>query len=194
MLEGQVATMGTFLNWVINKMNFFSSPEEINTLAESCQDAEDVLVLPTPSGLRFPYFEPHQQALIGNLGFRHDRSHLARGIIEGMAHRIMDILEGIKEDTGVDIKVIKVDGGVSQSDPLMQCLADLSQVTVERAPDYDVAVRGAAYLAGLNRGFWINDDEIAGLSLGYQNFTPKNDQLWAEKKRNFWKKSLKNQL
>lgn len=194
MLEGQVATMGTFIDWMVNKLGFFSSPAEINELAASREDAEDLLVIPTPSGLRFPYFQPQRRASFGMLEFRHDRTHFARGIIEGLAHRVLDILEGIREDTGTEFKVMKVDGGVSRSDPLLQCLADLSGVTVERAPDHEITIRGAAYLAGLKVGFWKSDEEITSLALGYQAFSPSRSAEWAAERRQFWKDSLKRGL
>ncbi len=194
MLEGQVAAMGTFLDWLIKDLQMFSSLEELNQLAAIRDDAAGVLVIPTPTGLRFPYFAPHLQACFGNLGFHHDRTHLARGVIDGLAHRIMDILEGIKEDTGTEIKIIKVDGGVSRSDPLMQCLADLSGVMVERAPDPEITVRGAAYLAGLHVDFWKSDDEVSRLSLGYDCYMRKKPEAWALEQRRMWKESLKRLL
>jgi glycerol kinase len=194
MLEGQVAAMGTFLDWLIRDLQIFSSLEELNELAGSQDDAGGVLVVPTPTGLRFPYFAPHLRAGFGNLGFHHDRTHLARAVIDGLAHRVMDILEGIRDDTGTEIKIIKVDGGVSRSEPLMQCLADLSGVVVERAPDPEITVRGAAYLAGLHVRFWESDEEVSRLSLGYDCYTRKKSETWAREKRREWSDALRNLL
>jgi len=194
MLEGQLATLGTMINWAVNSMGWFRDPGEMNRLAASCEDSGGIILVPTLTGIRFPYFRPRMKAAVTGMGLDLGRPHLARALLEGFAHRLVDILEGIREDTGVRVESIKVDGGVSRSDVLLQSLADLSGCRVERSDDPEMTARGAAYLAGLQIGFWKSPEELTGLSRDYRLFTPSRDGIWREKNRENWKKQVKRLL
>ena len=194
MLEGQLAALGTMINWSINRMGWFRDPEEINSLAASCEDSGGMVLVPTPTGIRFPYFRPRMKAVVTGMGLDMGRAHLARALLEGFAHRLTDILEGIEEDTGVRVKSIKVDGGVSRSDELLQSLADLSGCRVERSSEVEVTARGAAYLAGLAVGFWKDTAQLAGLRGNVKTFEPARDSRWREKNRKNWKIQVKKLL
>ncbi|MDR1893540.1 MAG: glycerol kinase [Spirochaetales bacterium] len=194
MLEGQLATMGTLINWCVNDMAWFADPEEMNSLAEQCEDPGNLVFIPCPSGIRFPHFQPRMRTHISGLNLSSGRPELARGIINGFAHRLVDVLEGIREDTGVKIGNIKVDGGVSRSDVLLQTLADLSGCRVARSPEVEVTGRGAAYLAGLAVGFWQHEEELKSLGKNYRIFNPSKDLPWRRKARQVWQARVKNAL
>ncbi len=194
MLEGQLATLGTMIDWAREKMGWFDSPEEMNRIAASCDDSGGVIIIPSLSGVRFPYFKPRMKASVTGLALDIEKGHLIRALIEGFAHRLVDILEGIQEDTGVVIRNIKVDGGVSRSDILLQTLADLSGCRVERASEPEVTARGAAYFAGLQVGFWKDSKELRALKDDYTRFEPAKKADWRGKNRLLWKKNIKKIL
>ena len=193
MIEGQVTTAGTLIDWLGDGIGVSDSPKVLNEFAAQTEDTEGVIVIPTPSGINFPYFNPRTRATIFGLSLSTHRRHVCRAVLEGLAMRLYDILEGIEHDTKVKLKSIKVDGGVSQSDIQLQCLADFADVQVERAPEPDMTSTGAAYFAGLSVGFWRDLAELKGLqqNQNYELFVPKMD---AEKRRvkiMKWKQAVK---
>ncbi len=191
MLEGQVATTGTLIDWLGKGIGLSDTPAELNELAAGCEDTEGVYFVPTPTGIRFPYFVPGAKASVVGLSLKTGRRHVARAVLEGIALRIDDILEGVEKDAKTSITEIMTDGGVSRSDILMQCLADFSGHQVERAPEPDMTASGAAYLAGLSCGFWSDYRELMTLREGYETFKPFISAEERERKKAEWRKILK---
>ncbi len=179
MLEGHVATAGSIIDWLGQGIGLSDNYNDLNKYASQCTDTEGVIFIPTPIGIRFPYFNPRAKSSILGLSLSTHKKHVARALFEGIALRVVDILKGIEEDTKIPIKSIKTDGGVSRSDILLQCLADFADLTVKRAPEPDMTATGAAYLAGLSTGFWKDKEELLSLQKGYTDFVP----LMSEKKR-----------
>jgi len=186
MLEGTVATAGRLIDWLGQGIGLSDTPKVLNEFAAQTEDTNGVVFVPTPAGIRFPYFNPKARGTIFGLSLTTHRRHVARAVLEGIAHRIVDILEGIVKDTGQKILRIKVDGGVSQSDILLQLIADLSGYPVERAPEVDMTAVGAAYLAGLADGFWGSLDELRSLSRDYQCFYPSIDETERKLRARRW--------
>ena len=194
MLEGQLATLGTMIDWACGKMGWFRDPQELNRLAAACEDSGGIWILPTLSGIRFPYFQPRLRGGVIGLDLSSRPEQLARALINGFAHRLTDILEGVEKDTGVRVTSIKVDGGVSQSGILLQTLADLTGCRVYRASEPEVTARGAAYLAGLSTGFWEDSASLKNLDIEYFPFIPVKTGQWREMERLKWRKTVKKQL
>ena len=192
LLEGYVATAGTLIDWLGKGIGLSDTPQVLNEFAAQCEDTEGVIFIPTPSGIRFPYFSVHSRATILGLSLNTHRAHVARAVFEGIAMRIVDILEGVEQDTKVVIKSLKTDGGVSQSDILLQIIADYANLEVRRAPEADMTATGIAYLAGLKSGFWKDQDELYALYLQSEPtaFTPTLDSTRRMKKRKKWKEAL----
>ncbi len=190
-LEGQVATVGTYINWAVEKMNFFKNPKELDDLASQCQNTEGLFCIPTLTGIRFPYFKPDFKSSISGLSLLTEKKHLARGIIEGITHRVIDIIEGMEKDTKVSISNIKVDGGVSNSDILLQCLADFSGKEIYRSSEHDLTSVGAAYFAGLAVGIWQDKEDILRLHIPHKKFTPSLITIERERIRKEWKNHIK---
>ncbi len=191
MLEGYMATAGRLIDWLGQGLGLSDTPKVLNELAEQTKDSEGVVFVPTPSGIRFPYFQPTARGTILGLSLNTHRRHVARAVIQGMTMRIVDILNGIKKDTKVAITGIKADGGVSRSDVLLQCLADLSGHSVSRSIEHEMAATGAAYLAGLSSGIWKNLDDIMLLEGEYETFYPEmnqNQRIYIIKR---WERALK---
>ncbi len=172
MLEGSVATAGRLIDWLGHGIGLSDTPKVLNDFAAQTEDTNGVVFVPTPAGIRFPYFNPKARGTIFGLSLTTHRRHVARAVLEGIAHRIVDILEGITKDTHQCIIRVKVDGGVSQSDILLQIISDLSGYEVERAPEVDMTAVGAAYLAGLSVGVWNSLEELRGLGDEYHVFSP----------------------
>ena len=193
MLEGQVATTGTLIDWLGHGIGLSDTPAELNKLAEGC-DSGGVYFVPTPTGIRFPYFVPGAKASVLGLSLQTRRGNVARAVLEGIALRIQDILEGVETDAHTGITEIMTDGGVSRSDILMQCIADFSGCQVKRAPEPDMTAAGAAYFAGLSCGFWADYRELLSLRKGYTTFKPFISEEEREKKKEDWSRILKQLL
>ncbi len=191
MMEGYVATAGTLIDWLGKGIGLSETPMILNDFAAKCEDTEGVLFIPTPSGIRFPYFNPRTRGTILGLSLSTHRRHVARAVFEGIAHRIIDILEGITKDAGILIKSIKVDGGVSRSDILLQSLSNFADLIVERSAEADMTAAGAAYFAGLAAGFWKDTDELSLLNTNYSSFSPLMDSEKRDLKRKRWTKAVK---
>jgi len=190
MLEGQITTCGTLIDWLGDGIGLVDTPKILNELAAQTEDTEGVIVIPTPAGINFPYFNPRSRATIFGLSLSTHRKHVCRAVLEGIALRLYDIIEGVEHDTKIPITTLKVDGGVSQSDIELQYLADFANITVERAPEADMTSTGAAYMAGLAVGFWKNKNELLNLSKDYHVFKPKMDPEKRKKKLTDWKKAV----
>ncbi|EQA44011.1 putative glycerol kinase [Leptospira broomii serovar Hurstbridge str. 5399] len=190
MLEGYIGTAGTLIDWLGKGIGLSDTPKVLNDLASQTEDTEGVVFVPTAAGMRFPHFNPRAKASVFGLSLATHRRHVARAVLEGIALSLYEILEGIKEDTKVPVSAIMVDGGVSQSDILLQCLADFCRVEVKRAPEPDMTATGAAYIAGLASGFWKNEAELKALQKGYKVFLPKMNESVRNAKLIRWKKAV----
>lgn len=191
MLEGSVATAGRLIDWLGSGIGLSDTPAVLNEFAAQCDDTEGVIFIPTAAGVRFPYFNPKARGTIIGLSLSTHRRHLARAVLEGIAHRVVDILEGIEKDTGTKIGRIKVDGGVSRSDVLLQAIADLSGQEVERPDEADMTARGVAALAGLGAGVWKSTGELGIMARPYHRFHPSIDPAKRAEKRKRWKEAMK---
>ena len=150
--------------------------------------------MPAPSGIRFPYFNPRVKGSILGLSLSTHRCHVARAVLEGIALSIRDVISGMAVDTKIPIQILKVDGGVSKSDILLQCLSNYANLTVKRAPEADMTATGCAYLAGLGAGIWKDLDEIKRLEKNYSEFTPKIDPRVRQQKLDEWDKAVQAML
>ena len=190
MLEGIVATAGTLIDWLGKGMGLADTPKVLNEFASQTEDTNGVIFIPTPSGINFPYFDARMRASVFGLSLSTHRRHLARAVLEGIAMRDVEIMLGIEQDTDIDIKSIRVDGGVSKSDILLQILSDLADVRVERAPESDMTATGVGYLAGIGAGFWQQKD-LTNFCSNYDVFEPKIDEETRKTKIERWKKAVK---
>lgn len=194
MLEGFVATAGTLIDWLGQGLGLSDTPTVLNEFAAQCSDTEGVVFLPTPTGIRFPYFNPRVKGSIIGLSLSTHRRHVARAVFEGIALRMIDIVRGMEKDTRISIKSIRTDGGVSRSDILLQCLADFADLPVYRAPESDMTATGAAYLAGLAVGFWEDFTELKKLAKDYDTFLPLMPEEKRRKKFELWHRAVRSIL
>ncbi|MFO7850016.1 MAG: FGGY family carbohydrate kinase [Spirochaetia bacterium] len=190
MLEGSVATAGRLIDWVGSGLGLSDTPAVLNEFAADCEDTAGVVFVPTPAGIRFPFFNPKAKGAILGLSLSVHRSHVARAVLEGIAHRLVDILDGIRKDTRMSIVRIKVDGGVSRSDVLLQAIADFSGYTVERSREVDMTALGAAFFAGIGCGLWKSMEELRSMDRNYEVFAPRRGPQYRRRKLEEWHKAV----
>jgi glycerol kinase len=178
-LEGSVFIAGAVVQWLRDSLGFIEASSEVEALAASVPDSEGVYFVPAFVGLGAPYWEPYVRGQITGLTRGTTKAHIARASLDAIAFQTMDILEAMQKDSGNSIKALKVDGGASNNNLLMQFQADILQTPVIRPHEVESTALGAAYLAGLATGFFESTAQIASLQNQSQTFNPgpMNDRL-----------------
>ncbi|QNN44232.1 glycerol kinase GlpK [Pedobacter roseus] len=159
-LEGSIFIGGAVVQWLRDEMGFISRSADVETLAKKVKDTDGVYVVPAFAGLGAPHWDQHARGTITGLTRGTNKSHIARAALESIAYQTMDVLKAMEADAGVNIAELRVDGGATANDLLMQFQADLLNCEVIRPEVTEVTAIGAAYLAGLATGFWDSIDQI----------------------------------
>jgi glycerol kinase len=170
-LEGSIFIGGAVVQWLRDQLGFIQSSGEVEALAAQVPDNGGVYLVPAFAGLGAPHWDAYARGLIIGLTRGTGRAHIARAALEGIAYQTVDVLRAMESDAGVRLKELRVDGGASANNLLMQFQADLLGVPVVRPRVTETTALGAAYLAGLAVGFWKDKEEIA--SKVDRRFTPK---------------------
>ncbi|KPK05921.1 MAG: glycerol kinase [Betaproteobacteria bacterium SG8_39] len=160
-LEGSVFVAGAVVQWLRDELGFFESSAEVEALANSVLDAGGVYVVPAFTGLGAPYWDANARGAILGLTRGASRAHIARAALESIAYQSADVLDAMQKDSGRTLTELRVDGGATANDLLMQFQADLLGVPVVRPKILETTALGAAYLAGLTVNLWKSRDEIA---------------------------------
>lgn len=172
-LEGSVFIGGAVVQWLRDGLNLIRNSAEVNTLAQTVPDSGGVFFVPAFAGLGAPHWDSYARGTIVGLTRGTTAGHLARAALESIAFQVADLLEAMRLDTGKPAKDLRVDGGASQSDLLMQMQADLLQIPVIRPKVTETTALGAAYLAGLATGVWKSPETIAQHQPIDRTFEPK---------------------
>lgn len=161
-LEGAIAYAGALVQWIRDNLGLVSSAPEIEDLANTVEDNGDVYIVPAFSGLFAPYWRSDARGVIAGLTQFANKGHIARAVLEASAFQTKDIVEAISKDLGaaLDLKALKVDGGMVENNTLMQFQADILDVDVTRPRVAETTALGAAYAAGLAVGFWPDTDAL----------------------------------
>jgi glycerol kinase len=162
-LEGSIAVTGAVIQWLRDNLEIISSASEVEELANSVDDNGDVYFVPAFSGLFAPHWRPDARGVIVGLTRYATKAHIARAALESAAYQSADVLEAMTTDSGVELAELRVDGGMTGNDTLMQFQADLLGVDVVRPVVTETSALGAAYGAGLAVGVWVGLDEIRDL-------------------------------
>ncbi len=160
-LEGSVFIAGAVVSWLRDGLGIIRSSSEIEQLAASVPDALGVIFVPAFVGLGAPYWDPYARGTILGITRGTTAGHIARAAVEAMAYQSCDLLEAMRGDAELEITDLRVDGGASVNNDLMQFQADLSGVCVRRPVVPETTALGAAYLAGLAVGYWQDKDDVA---------------------------------
>ena len=159
-LEGSVAMAGSLVQWVRDNLGLIEASPEIERLARAVPDNGGVYFVPAFSGLFAPYWRSDARGLlIGLTGFA-NKSHIARAVLEATAFQTLDVLDAMRQDCGLNLQTLRVDGGMARNDLLMQFQADMLGVQVVRPKVSETTALGAAYAAGLAVGFWKTTDDL----------------------------------
>ena len=159
-LEGSVFVGGALVQWLRDEMRFIIDASDTEYFAKKVKDNNGVYIVPAFTGLGAPYWDMYARGTIFGLTRGANRNHIIRASLESIAYQTMDVIEAMKQDINDDIKSLKVDGGASRNNFLMQFQADIINSKVERAKIMETTALGAAYLAGLYVGLWKDTDEI----------------------------------
>jgi len=160
-LEGSVFIAGAAVQWLRDGLGIIRTSGEVEALARSVVDTGGVYLVPAFAGLGAPYWDPHARGTIVGMSRGTTAAHIARATLDSIAYQTADVLEAMHADSGIAVTELRVDGGATQNDLLMQFQADVLGVPVVRPKIYETTALGAAYLAGLAVGFWKNTDALA---------------------------------
>jgi len=172
-LEGSIFIAGAVVQWLRDGLEFFRSAAEIEALAASVEDTGGVYLVPAFAGLGAPHWDQYARGTIVGLTRGTTKAHIARAALEGIVLQVMDVLNAMEADAGIKLKELRVDGGASANDLLMQLQADLLNVPVVRPKVAETTALGAAYLAGLAVGYWKSQEDIAQQWQVDKRFTPR---------------------
>lgn len=159
-LEGSVFIAGALINWLRDSLGIIRSSSAVEALASSVDDTGGVYLVPAFTGLGAPYWNQQARGMITGLTRGSTKNHIARAALESIAYQTMDVLRAMEADSNIKISELRVDGGAAVNNLLMQFQSDILNSVVVRSEVTETTALGAAYMAGLAVGFWINPDEL----------------------------------
>ncbi len=177
-LEGSVFIAGASIQWLRDEVKLLYDASDSEFFAKKVNDTGSVYVVPAFAGLGAPYWDMHARGIITGISRGTNIYHIVRATLESIAYQTRDILEAMRDDSGIPIKILKVDGGASKNNFLMQFQSDILNVETVRPKVVETTALGAAYLAGLAVGFWKGRDELSNILKVDSIFKPdmKNDK------------------
>ncbi len=190
-LEGSVFIAGAVVQWLRDSLNIIKSSEEVEKLASSVNSTEGVVFVPAFAGLGAPHWNQKAQGTLFGITRGTTDAHIARAALKSIAYQTMDILKAMEADSGISIKELRVDGGATVNDMLMQFQADVLNTITVRPKIVETTVMGAAYLAGLAVGYWENHQEIQEIWQTDVHFEPTNERETIEQGIQEWYKAIK---
>ncbi|MFA7691558.1 MAG: glycerol kinase GlpK [Candidatus Hydrogenedentales bacterium] len=189
-LEGSVFIAGAVVQWLRDGLGLIQSSSDIEALAAQVSDTGGVYLVPAFAGLGAPHWDPHARGLIAGLTRGTTAAHLARAALEGIAYQAADVVNAMAADADCAIRELRVDGGASANNLLMQFQADVLDTVIVRPQLLETTALGAAYLAGLALGFWDNLDAVRQQWQEDRRFTAQIDRQTREKRYAGWQDAL----
>jgi glycerol kinase len=174
-LEGSIFIAGAVVQWLRDNLGIIKTSAQIDELANQVSSTDGVFFVPAFAGLGAPYWDPYARGVIFGMTRATTAAHIARAAVEAIAYQTMDVLKAMEADSDLTIAELRVDGGATANELLMQFQADLLNTKVVRPQMAETTALGAAYLAGLAVGYWKDLTEIKTLSQSDGVFTPKAD-------------------
>jgi glycerol kinase len=189
-LEGAIFVTGAAIQWLRDGLGIISSAAEIGPLAASVGDTNGVFVVPAFAGLGSPWWDPYARGTIVGISRGVTKAHIARAVVEAMAYQVRDAVDAMAAVSGTTLQALRVDGGASVMDLLLQIQADQLGVPVHRPRDQESTALGAAYLAGLAEGVWPSLDAIASQWSLDAVFTPAEDRTFPDLFHGEWTRAV----
>lgn len=193
-LEGSIAITGALVQWMRDQMGIISTAAEIETLALSVEDNGGAYFVPAFSGLFAPYWRDDARGVIAGLTRYVTKAHLARAVLEATAWQTREIVDAMTKDSGVELTSLKVDGGMTANNLLMQTLADVLDAPVVRPLVAETTCLGAAYAAGLAVGYWPDTDTLRANWRRAAEWTPRMDETTREREYKDWLKAVQRTM
>lgn len=190
-LEGSIFVAGSAIQWLRDGLRMLKDAKDSEAYAEKVDSADGVYVVPAFVGLGTPYWDSEVRGAVFGLTRGTAKEHFVRATIESLAYQTKDVLSAMEADSGIELKTLRVDGGASMNNFLMQFQSDILDVPVERPVINETTALGAAYLAGLAVGYWESMDEIASQWAIDRPFEPKMQQDSRTELYDGWKKAVK---
>jgi glycerol kinase len=193
-LEGSVFIGGAVIQWLRDSLQIIEKSGDVEALANSAQDNGGVYFVPAFAGLGAPHWNQDARGLIIGLTRGTGNAHIARAALESIAYQTADLLDAMQADSGIKLQELRVDGGATTNEMLLQFQANLLQIPVVRSRISETTALGAAYLAGLAVGFWKSKDELASHWQADKIFTPKMPPTQAKELREKWSRAVERAL
>ena len=193
-LEGSIFIGGAVIQWLRDELKVLYNAKQSQFYAESVEDTNGVYIVPAFAGLGAPHWNMYARGCVMGLTRGANREHLVRASLESIAYQVKDVLHAMEEDSGLKLACLKVDGGASANDFLMQFQSDILNTSINRPKVVETTALGAAYLAGLAVGFYSNKDDIKNSWIIDREFTSNMDDAKRNKLYRGWKKSVKRSL
>ena len=189
-IEGSAFNAGSVIKWLRDDLQLIPSARRCDELAESVPNANGVYFVPAFTGLGAPYWDMYSRGTIVGLTRGATAAHICRSVLEAIAYQMTDLLEAMKQDSDINLSELRVDGGASVSDIMMQIQSDMIRTNVNRPKMVETTAIGAAYLAGLAVGFWKDTEEIEKIREVDKVFEPKMDMEKREKRYRGWLRAV----
>ena len=189
-LEGSIFIAGAVVQWLRDGLGIIKSSSEVEALAAQVTDPEGVYLVPAFAGLGAPHWDQYARGLVAGVTRGTTAAHIARAALEGIAFQVADVLRAMQADAKIKLKELRVDGGASANNLLMQFQSNLLGVPVVRPKVTETTALGAAYLAGLAVGFWKDQKQIAAQWQVDRRFTPAMKSAERQKLERGWQKAL----
>lgn len=189
-LEGSIAVAGSLVQWLRDNLKMVESAPEIEALATSVEDNGGAYIVPAFSGLFAPYWRADARGALVGLTRYVNRGHIARAVLEATAYQTREVLDAMNADSGVPLTELKVDGGMTANETLMQFQADQLGVPVVRPVVAETTALGAAYAAGIAVGFWSGEEDVVANWAEDKRWEPKMDEGERDRLYRNWKKAV----
>jgi glycerol kinase len=189
-LEGSIAVTGALVQWLRDNLGLIQSSAEIEALARTVSDNGDIYFVPAFSGLYAPYWQARARGVIAGLTRYANKGHLARAVLEASAFQTREVLEAMENDSGIQLKSLRTDGGMVENDLLMQFQADIIHLPVVRPVVKETTALGAAYAAGLAVGYYSSVEDLRANWAVDRTWQPQMDKATRERLYASWKKAV----
>lgn len=189
-MEGSVFVGGAVIQWLRDGLKIIESSGETGEIAKNAKDNGGVYFVPAFTGLGAPYWDMYARGAIMGITRGTTQEHIVRAAVESMAFQTMELIDAISSESGIEVDVLKVDGGACANEFLMQFQADVSNLDIERPVIRETTALGAAYLAGLAVGVWSNPEELKKSRKTDKVFVSKMEESKREKLRSEWKSAV----
>lgn len=189
--EGNIHCTGDTINWLVNDAELISNAAESEALANSVEDSNQVYFVPSFVGLGAPYWDNQARACISGMARNTKKAHIVRAALEGIAYQVKDLIDLMTGNSSIPFREMRVDGGPTRNNFLMQFQSDMLRKEVVRSNIEEISALGAAFMAGLAVGFWKDLDEIKSLRKADKTFIPEMSSEEIEKLYSGWKVAVK---